>query len=90
MLAPHWAQLNDLWSIRNAFVHNDGIPSMSDLAAITSLCASTPTMEIDDRKRIVLKQGSVQIALRIVALFFSQLIGEIKCNTLPRKPTQGV
>ena len=89
MLMPHWARINDLWSIRNALVHNDGIPFQSDLPAITSLCASTATMELDDRKRIILKHGSVQMALRIVELFFSQLISEIKCNNLPRKPTQG-
>lgn len=88
MLEPFWARLNELWSIRNALVHNDGIPNRSDIPAINSLCASTPTIELDDRNRIVLKKGSVQMALRIVASFFTLLIREIKNNKLPKPPTK--
>lgn len=79
-LTPYWRQLNELWTVRNALVHNDGIPRPSELETISRICASLPKFEMDDRKRIVLKPGSVEMALHIVDQFFSRLVDEFKRN----------
>lgn len=84
-LTRHWDIVQNLWSIRNVLVHNDGKPRPSDLQAISEFCARIPTIELDHHKRIILKEGSVQLALHEVDRFFSRLIDEIKRNKLPNE-----
>lgn len=82
-LKPHWEFLQDLWTIRNALVHNDGKPKQSELKKVSEFCAPIPTLELDYHNRIILKEGSVQMALHRVELFFLRLLDEIKRNKLP-------
>ena len=82
-LRPHWDYVQGLWSIRNAIVHNDGIPKPSELDEVTKFCAPIPTLEMDHHNRIIFKEGSVEIVRHCVGLFFSRLIYEIKRNKLP-------
>jgi len=82
-IKPYWQSLQNLWSIRNALVHNDGKPKRSELRQISEFCAPIPTLELDKDNRIVFKEGSVQMALHQVHCFFSRLIAEIKRNKLP-------
>ena len=79
-LKTHWQFLQDLWSIRNALVHNDGIPKPAELKNVSQFCAPIPTLELDDHNRIILKEGSVQMALHGVNQFFACLTDEIKRN----------
>jgi hypothetical protein len=81
-LKSHWELVQNLWLIRNALVHNDGIPRPSDIETISEFCLSIPTLELDHLNRIILKEGSVQMALHAVDLFFSCLIDEINRNEL--------
>ncbi len=80
-----WELVQNLWSIRNALIHNDGKPKASNLKSITEFCAPIPTLELDRHKRIILKEGSVQMALHAVDSFFRCLITEINKNKLPNK-----
>ena len=82
-LKTYWEFLQDLWTIRNALVHNDGKPKTSELNRISQFCSPIPTLELDRQNRIILKEGSVQMALHYVGLFFSRLLDEIKRNKLP-------
>ena len=82
-LKPHWEFLQDLWTIRNGLVHNDGKPKSSELNKVSQFCASIPTFELDHHNRIILKEESVQMALRRVELFFMRLLAEIRRNKLP-------
>lgn len=82
-LKPHWEFLQDLWTIRNALVHNDGKPKPSELNKVSRFCAPIPTLELDHHNRIILKEGSVQMALHGVELFFLRLLDEMKRNKLP-------
>ena len=81
----HWDLLQNLWLMRNAIVHNDGKPKPSERESIAKFCDSSPTIELDSLNRIILKEGSVQMALNAVELFFSRLIDEIKRNKLPNQ-----
>jgi hypothetical protein len=83
LLTPHWDYVQGLWSIRNAIVHKDGKPKPSQLDEVTKFCAPIPTLELDHHNRIILKEGSVEVALHGVNLFFSSLIHEIERNKLP-------
>lgn len=87
-LNPHWELVQNLWSVRNALVHNDGKPKPSDLQSISDFCVPIPTLELDHHNRIILKEGSVQMALHAVNLFFTRLIDEIKRNKLPTRRTK--
>jgi len=78
-----WELVQNLWSIRNALVHNDGKPKASDLKSIAVFCAPIPTLELDQHNRIILKEGSVRMALHAVDSFFRHLIIEINRNKLP-------
>lgn len=89
-LAPHWELLQNLWSIRNALVHNDGKAKPSERESIATFCDPIPTLELDHHGRIILKAGSVEMALHAVDLFFSRLIDEIKRNKLPNKALQAI
>lgn len=84
-LKLHWEFVQNLWSVRNVLVHNDGKPRPSDLKSISDFCATTPTLELDHHSRIILKEGSVEMALHAVNLFFTRLIFEIKRNKLPNQ-----
>lgn len=83
MLRSHWDYIQGLWSIRNAIVHNDGIPKKSELDEVTKFCAPIPTLVMDHHNRIIFKEGSVGMARHCVGLFFSRLIHEIEKNKLP-------
>jgi hypothetical protein len=78
-----WLNLQHFWTIRNAFVHNNGIPKKPELQEVTEFCTPIPTIEIDHRRRIILKEGSVQMVIHVVALFFSVLIDEIRRIEIP-------
>lgn len=82
-LKPHWEILQNLWAIRNALVHNDGKPKPAELNNVSKFCAPIPTLELDHHNRIILKKGSVHMALNSVELFFSRLLDEIERNKLP-------
>jgi hypothetical protein len=82
-LKMEWDLVQNLWSLRNALVHNDGKPKPSDLQSISDFCACIPTLELDHHNRIILQEGSVQMALHAVNRFFTRLITEIKRNKLP-------
>jgi len=83
---PHWELIQNLWSVRNALVHNDGKPKLlKDIQSISKFCASIPTLELDHHNSIILKEGSVQMALDAVNSFFTELIVEIKRNELPKQ-----
>lgn len=82
-LKPHWEFVQDLWTIRNALVHDDGKPKQSELIKVTEICRDIITLELDHHNRIILKEGSVQMALHSVELFFLRLLEEIKRNKLP-------
>lgn len=79
-LKPYWGYLQNLWSLRNAFVHNDGILKPKEIASVSEFCAPILTLEIDGRNRIILKEGSVQMALHGVKEFFTRLTDEIERN----------
>lgn len=81
-LKTQWEFVQNLWLIRNALVHNDGKPKPSNLKAVSEFCEPIPTIELDHQNRIILKEGSVQVALHYVNQFFLRLIGEIKRNKL--------
>ncbi|MCJ7601660.1 MAG: hypothetical protein MUO63_09195 [Desulfobulbaceae bacterium] len=83
-----WELVQNLWSVRNALVHNDGKPKPLDLQSISDFCAPIPTLELDHHNRIILKEGSVQMALHAVNQFFTCLIDEIKRNKLPNQCVQ--
>ncbi len=85
-----WKLVQNLWSVRNALVHNDGKPKPSDLQLIADFCAPIPTLELDHHNRIILKEGSVQMALHAVDSFFRCLITEINRNKLPNKEHETV
>lgn len=82
LLKSHWNYIQGLWSIRNAIVHNDGIPKPSELDEVTKFCTPIPTLEMDHHNRIIFKEGSVEIARHCVGLFFNRLIYEIQRNKL--------
>ena len=86
-LKSHWELVQNLWSIRNAIVHGDGIPKPRDLQAISNFCAPIPTLELDHHNRIVFHKGSVEMAIHSIHLFFSRLCDEIKRNKLTKSPT---
>ena len=85
LVKTQWNFIQNLWLIRNAIVHNDGKPKPSNLKAVSEFCEPIPTIELDHHNRIILKEGSVQIALHYVNQFFSRLIDEIKKNELPQQ-----
>ena len=82
-LKDQWDIVQNLWSIRNTFVHNDGKPRSTELEGILKFCAPIPTVVLDHHNRIILHRGSVEMALHAVDLFFSQLLDEIDRNKLP-------
>lgn len=84
-LETQWKFIQHLWSIRNALVHNDGKCKTSELKEISEFCEPIPTLELDHHNRIILKEGSVQMALHYVNQFFSRLIDEIKRNKLAKQ-----
>ncbi|MBI5748548.1 MAG: hypothetical protein HZA00_05430 [Nitrospinae bacterium] len=62
------------------------MPKPSELKTISEFCAPISTIELDHHNRIILKEGSVQMALHVVGLFFSRLINEIKRNKMSTQP----
>ena len=83
-IEPHWKLVNDLWSMRNALVHSDGFARPKDRGPFEAFCKTTPAFEVDHLNRIVLKKGSVEVALDAVDGLFSGLIDEINRNELPK------
>ena len=85
-IKPRWEFLQNLWTIRNALVHNEGEPKPDEINQVSQFCASIPSIELDALNRIILKEGSVQMAIRAVSQFFKLLIYEIARNKLPNHP----
>ena len=77
-----WEFVQNLWTIRNAFVHDDGKPMPTELQNISEFCKPIPSLELDHHNRIILKEGSVQIAVHSVNQFFLRLFDELKRNKL--------
>lgn len=75
-----WELFQELWSIRNIIVHNNGIPKAYEIKKVEKFCNSIPTFELDDHNRIILKEGSVQMVSHHVNQFFIYLRNEIERN----------
>jgi len=88
-LTSDWETLQHFWTLRNCLVHNDGKPKPSDLKEVADFCAPIPTLELDQDKRLVFHEGSVNMALHIIGLFFSTLLNEIDRNKLPGRQDIG-
>lgn len=75
-----WQFIQELWTIRNALVHNNGIPRDSEIDHVKKFCGPIPSLEVDDKNRIIFKDGSIQMAHHYVNQFFMRLMEEIKKN----------
>jgi len=80
-IQTNWQFIQELWTIRNALVHNDGIPKKSEIEQVKKFCDPIPSLEVDDKNRIILKDGSIQIAHHEVNQFFMRLREEIERNS---------
>ena len=75
-----WGFVQKLWTIRNALVHNDGIPRKNDVDEIRKFSDRIPSLDFDHQNHIILKEGFVQLAFHYVNNFFILLKSEINSN----------